>query len=319
MSPLVHVSRDGAPLGQFRRDLIADLIENGTLQESDLYFEETRRQWLPLNEIQSSAKFIPARPKENPDSEEVPNDSESSEDRYEEQHEGRENRSRRRRRRRRNLESKSHRPRKRHPAESALPGWIAALFALGAAAALWAWATSLQGQLQLSKEKVQELEQALATLQRHRATLLEMAPPGAIRGVITYESEPGHLNILSGVSVSAYRLDDVRRALLRIANLPSPATEEEFASMVGMIEASLPPPVVMELSDANGRFELIFPETGNYALVATALQQIRGISERLLWTLEVSVTENPSPIIALSSANASSVRKPTFSLTPVRQ
>lgn len=320
MSPLIHVARDGAPLGQFRRDLIDELLKNATLRPSDIYYDESRREWLLVGDYKNNQKFTLARRSRESSPSEPPSEQEQQDSAIEEAEISEsEHSSRRRRRRRRSEDSNIRKPRKRHPAESALPGWIAALVAISVAAGLWAWATSLREQLNISTNQVKELENNLASLKRQIGVLLEMAPPGVVRGVITTETHAGRLFLLSGISVAAYRLDDVRGALLRVANLPIPVDEQEFASMVSTIQAALPPPIAMSLSDSSGRFEFPIPEPGNFVLVATGLKQVGGNTERLLWTVEVPVSDSPSPVVSLDERNSASLRSPKFKIQPARR
>jgi hypothetical protein len=311
MASLVHVSRNGTPLGQFRRDLIASMIEAGTLLPEDLYYDDHSRTWMRLSDLRQPERFVPA-------GREAPGEVESEE--AAEEGNGSERRGGSRRRRRRSgSDSGPRKPRRRNPAESSLPGWITALFAICIAAGLWAWSQSLGDSLRLATQKIQELEAALKALQKQNTILLEMSPPFTTRGIMTNEPSPGRLAILSGVSVSAYRLDDVRSAIMRIANLPPPINEEEFASLVTSFQSALPPPLAMTLSDSSGRFEISIPEMGDYALVATAFKQGGGSNERLLWIVQFDSRNEPTPVLSLSEANAVMVRTPAFKITPARR
>lgn len=328
----MHVTRNGAPLGQFRRDLIPELLKNGTLQPTDLYYNEAHREWIALSQFRAEQKFAPAAAATAPPSELLASPSSESREQAQEEDSGSEEQAeaedgageevvvRRRRRRRHRDESQPRKPRKkRHPAEYSLPGWIAALVAVGVAVAMYAWAIGLKAQLDASLNKLRELEQNVASLQRHNQILLEMAPPGFVRGVLTAEIVPGRLSVLSGASVAAYKLDDLRTAVLRAANLPTPVNEEEFAQLVTIIQSSLPPPLAVTLTDSSGRFELALPEPGKYGIVATALKQLGGTTERLFWTLEFQSGDSPTPILSLSEQNAASVRQPQIKIQAARR
>jgi hypothetical protein len=305
MSSLLHVARNGTPLGQFRRDQIHDLLDAGTLHNNDLFYDEGRREWLPLDQFQISTP-LPAKSAGENGTEDEPNDTDAASSR----------RSRGRRRRSGHVPKK---PRKRSAAESALPGWIACLFAIGAAAGLWAWAQSLRDQLHVNERKVQELNEAVASLSRQNAILLEMSPPGTLRGVITSEPQPGRLSLLSGVNVGLFRINDVREAILAASNLPLPVSEEEFSSLVTEVQRRLPPPTAMTLSDSSGRFDLEVPEDGQYALVSTAFRQGPGNPQRMFWVISFESQGEPTPVVALSEANAISLADPSLKITPARR
>jgi hypothetical protein len=302
MALLVHVTRNGTPLGQFRRDQIRDLIEAGTVLETDTFFDEVKREWLPLTELKTPTPFVPAPPREVTES----GDEEESIPRQRRRRSGRSS----------GPDRKRH---KRNPAESSLPGWIVSLFAIGIAAGLWAWAQSLRDQLRISEEKVLQLTESVSSLQRHNSILLEMAPPRVVRGVLTTEPSACRLAVLSGVSVSVFPLDDVRRAILRVINMPNPVTEEELSSILTTMQAGLPPPLSMTLSDSSGRFELALPEPGSYAIVATAFRQSGGSNERLVWLIELESSEEPTPVVSLNEKNAVSLRTPGVKLAPARR
>ena len=302
MATLIHIARNGSPLGQFRRDQIRDLIEAGTVTEADVFFDEVKREWLSLSEFKTPAPFVPAAPKQE-----------------EESAEGEESIPRHRRRRSGRSSGPDRKRHKRNPAESSLPGWIVSLFAIGIAAGLWAWAQSLRDQLRISEEKVLQLTESVSSLQRHNSILLEMAPPRLVRGVLTTEPSAGRLAVLSGVSVSVFPLDDVRSAILRVINMPSPANEEELSSILTTMQAGLPPPLSMTLSDSSGRFELALPEPGSYAVVATAFRQSGSSNERLIWLIELESSEEPTPVVSLNEKNAISLRTPSIKLAPARR
>jgi hypothetical protein len=305
MSSLLHVARNGTPLGQFRKDQVPELLEAGTLQHEDLYYDEGRREWVPLSRFQTTAP-LSAKPGADNGGEDEPGEADEASSR----------RSRGRRRRSGHVPKK---PRKRSAAESALPGWIACLFAIAAAAGLWAWAQSLRDQLQVNERKVQELNEDLASFSRQNAILLEMSPPGTMRGVITSEPQPGRLSMLSGVNVGLFRIDDAREAMLAAANLPTPVSEEEFSNIVTEVQRRLPPPIAMTLSDSSGRFDLQVPEDGHYAVVSTAFRQGPGNPQRLFWIVGFESQGEPSPVVALSEKNAISLAEPTLKITPARR
>lgn len=311
MSSLLHIARNGTPLGQFRTDQIPGLLVAGTLQPSDLYYDEKKREWLPMEQYQEKTPFA------RPAVQEAESPSTELDDSPEAVGAGSEPRSSGGRKRRSGRSLKK--PRKRNPAESALPGWIACLFAIGAAAGLWAWAQSLRDQLVVSEGKVKQLTEDIQSLQRQNTTLLEMAAPGTVRGVMTTEPQPGRLALMSGVNVGLFRLDDVRKAVLDTSNLPTPINEEELAAVVTELQRRLPPPLAMTLTDSSGRFDLTVPEEGSYALVSTAFKQGPGNPKRLLWLVEIESTGAPTPVVPLSESNAISLDESLLRISPSRR
>ncbi len=329
MSSGVHVSRNGALLGHFPKDQIQSRLEAGVLLPTDHYFDETSRNWQTLAEWKRNVPFgsappvppPPASPAHPASARTEPTTTADSE--VEEQPEWAEDRAARKaseKRRRSSGGDRSRRkPRKKNPIEAALPGWIACLFAIGAAAALWAWAQNLRDQLVVNERKVTELNESVASLQRQNNILLEMSPAGVVRGVLTSEPSPGKLAVMSGVTVGALRISDVRPALMDVANASTPATEEELAALVTKLQSSLPPALAVTLTDSSGRFELPLPEPGTYAIVSTAFKQSPGGVERLLWLIEFEGRDEPTPVLSLNEQNAISLRRPDLKLSPARR
>jgi len=317
MSHELHVSRGGSPLGLYRKDQIGTHLSAGTLRPDDLYFDEATRAWIPLGQFPALAPTAPAVHAQAaplpPQTADEPADDSSDE--AEERPSGR----RRRRSSSGGRKIGAGQKRKRHPAEGALPGWIACLFAIGAAAGIWAWAQNLSDQLSVSQNKVKALTESVESLRKQNAILLEMAPPNTIRGVMTLEPADGKLAVLSGVSISLYRADDVRRAMLRVVDAPVPVTEEEFAAQITAIQSALPPALAVTLSDSSGRFELPVPQPGEYAILSTAFGQSAGANQRFMWSLSTDSTGEPSPVLSLSEKNSISLRDPKFRLTPARK
>ena len=306
----LHVSRGGTPLGQFRKDQFRSLLESGTLKPDDLFFDEACRTWVPVSQFQVAAPLAPAPQSSSRETEDE--ESPASDD------EGVEHPQRRRRSSRRGIDG-SRKSRKHHPAEKALPGWIACLFAIGAAAGIWAWAQNLSDQLRTSEEKVKSLTESVASLQKQNAILLEMAPPDTLRGVMTLEPSQGKLAVLSGVSVALYRADDVRSSLLKLADAAIPISEEELAAQITLLQSALPPALAVTLSDSSGRFELPVSQAGEYALIATAFGQSGGANQRFFWALGLDADGNPSPVISLNDRNATTLKNPKFRLNPARK
>ncbi len=316
------VTRDGVPLGEFRSDQISARLDSGLLVPTDHFYDAARKAWRPLSELETHGRVAagsgvgsepPAPSTPASTSGDAPQVSASEE-------EGRtwEERERRGRRRRRSSSSGDPSKKKRHrnPAERALPGWIACLFAIGVAAGLWAWAQSLRDSLKVQEAKVTELTSQVTALNQQISVLQEMAPPGIVRGIITTEPTPGKLAILSGVTVGILRAADVRTALLRMANSPTANSEGEFGARVTELQSNLPSAEAITLTDSGGRFELAVSDPGNYAIVATAFKQSPGGPERLLWLIEVTNADEPSPVISLSEKNAVSLRNPMMRLLP---
>jgi hypothetical protein len=307
MTSSVHIARNGTPLGLFPRDQVESRLEVGILLPTDFYYDEETRSWILLSEWKKTVPFTPT-----PD-EELDAGKESEEE------EGEDPDGKSRRRRSSGRDRSRRKPRKKNKAESALPGWIACLFAIGAAAAFWAWGQSSRDQLMVIQSKVVEMEETIKSLQRQNSILLEMAPAGVIRGVLTSEPTPGKLAVMSGVTIGAMRVDDVRSALVKIANLPTPGSEEEFAAIVTALQSNLPPALAVTLTDSSGRFEIALPEAGTYVLIATAFKQNPGGAQRLLWLLEFERSDEPSPVMSLNENNAISLSDPSFRLSPARK
>lgn len=300
MSSAVHIARNGAPLGQFPKEQIQERLENGSLLPGDYFYDESARAWLPLTEWREAVPFTPVSPK----TEEIWSEESETSGSNRRRHGG--SRSRRK-------------PKKRNPAESALPGWIACLFAIGVAAALWAWAQSLRDQLQAQEKKAAEFEQLSKDLQRQNAILLEMAPVGVARGVLTSEPSPGKLAVMSGVTVGALRAEDVRTKVVNLANEPTPNTEEELGVLVTKLQSSLPPAIAVTITDSSGRFELPLPEPGRYILIANAFKQGGGTSQRLLWLVEFERGDEPTPVLSMSEQNAITLQNPNLRISPGRK
>ncbi len=306
MTSSVHIARNGTPLGLFPRDQIESRLEVGILLPTDYYYDEETRSWILLSEWKKTVPFTPTPDEEFNAEQEEEGDEENQDDKS-------------RRRRSSGRDRSRRKPRKKNAAESALPGWIACLFAIGAAAALWAWGQSSRDQLVVIQNKVVEMEETIKALQRQNSILLEMAPAGVVRGVLTSEPTPGKLAVMSGVTIGALRVDDVRSALVKIANLPTPGTEEEFAAIVTALQSNLPPALAVTLTDSSGRFEIALPEPGAYVLIATAFKQNPGGAQRLLWLLEFDRSEEPTPVLSLNENNAISLSEPSFRLSPARR
>jgi len=328
MSSGVHVSRNGALLGHFPKDQVQSRLEAGVLLPTDHFFDETTRNWQTLAEWKrnvpfASAPSVPPPPAQSdfipvPEGSALPLGSEPEE--RPEWNESRDDRRASEKRRRSSGGDRSRRkPRKKNPIEAALPGWIACLFAIGAAAALWAWAQNLRDQLAVSEGKVAEAKELVSSLQRQNNILLEMSPAGVVRGILTSEPSPGKLAVMSGVTVGALRVEDVRPTLMGLANSQTPASEEELAALVTKLQSSLPAALAVTLTDSSGRFELALPEPGTYAIVSTAFKQSPGGVERLLWLIEFEGRDEPTPVLSLNEQNAISLRKPDLKLSPARR
>ena len=306
MSQFVHIARNGKPLGQYRSDQIKHLLQQGTLRQTDMFFDDSSREWMDMTRwAPPDGRTFAPNPAVQDGGESEPEEEESQRSRRRMRSSGRSRDSRK--------------PRKRNPSESALPGWIAALFAIGIAAGLWAWAQNLGDQLASAQKKNSELEESLSALKRQVAVLLEMVPPGKIRGVITTEPQDGRLAVMSGVSVTLFRLDDLRSAIIQVANQPTPVTEEEFSNLLTRFQAALPSPLTMALSDSSGRFEMTVPEAGRYGILATAFKQGGGAASRLLWLMEFDSGDAPTPVVSLGDNNAISLSEPSLRITPARR
>ncbi|HRJ72091.1 MAG TPA: hypothetical protein PLS03_07685 [Terrimicrobiaceae bacterium] len=288
-SEKIHVARNGAILGAYDSDKIADLLENGQLLRTDHFFRPATSEWILLAEFEAPTPnlvFRPAEP-ENPD---------------------RPGKSRR-----------GGKGRSKKSAESSLFGWVACLFALGAAAGIWAWAEYLNEQLKSSDEKVKSLTVQLENLRKEVQMMNEITPPGRVRGIITYEPSANQVAIMSGATVGLYHRGDVEAAIAKTQTEGGGTiiSTEDFDQAIGRLKASIASPIEITLTDSNGRIDLAVPQPGEYVLVASAAKTSSVGTERYFWLVGFQANGQPSGLILLNERNAISQRKPSLKITDV--
>jgi hypothetical protein len=307
----LHVARNGQVIGQYRADQISDLLESGGVLLEDHIYDPGKSEWV---EVKGWLKTQVPLEKEEDEEASTDDETESGEASASE----RPARASRRSRGSSSASSRRGKSRKRNPAESALPGWVACLFAVGAAAGIWAWAQSLREELRISEERAQSLSETVTTLQRQNELLLEMSPPGHVRGILTQEPMPGKIAIISGATIGLIKRSDVEEALKKVADTPPPVTDEEFAALVAAVQSSLPSPIQISLTDSSGRFDLPVEDKGDYVIVSNAVKQSSSGPERLFWLVSFESTDDPSPVMLLNERNAISLRKPEFNVSQPR-
>ncbi len=287
----VHVARNGAVLGAYEFDKIGDLLDSGQLLPSDHYLDNERSEWIPLTEL-----VIPAPEVE----------FKKPEPRREREGSSRRGRG-----------GKPPRSKSRSSGNSGLGGWIACLFALGAAAGIWAYAANLGDQLKSTEEKVDQLNQRVEFLKKENQMLNEITPPGRVRGVITYEPTSNQVAIMSGATVGLYRRDDVEAALKKVLAQTGEtvATAEDFDNAINLLKSSIASPIEITLTDSNGRLDIGVPNPGDYVLVASAAKATGSGADRYFWLLGFRSTENPSGLILMNEKNAISIKRPQLEIT----
>jgi hypothetical protein len=287
----VHVSRNGSLLGVYDTEQLGDMLERGQLNSSDQFYDEASASWTPLSEWKTEeqpAKFKQASEKP------------ASED---------ESKGGRRR------GSKSARAKKKG-SQTAIFGWIACLFALVLAAGIYAYASTLQAELDIAKKEIVYLNSINENLKRENQLMTEITPAGRVRAIITYEPAPNQVAIMSGATVGLYRREDVEKALATLAGQPSDITSsaEAFEKGVQALKSAIPSPIEVTLTDSNGRVDLPVREPGEYVLVASAGKSTPLGLERFLWLIGFQSKAQPSSLILLNEKNATSLRKPAFQI-----
>lgn len=288
----VHVARNGAVLGAYEFDKIGDLLDVGQLLPTDHYLDNDRSEWIPLSELVTpvpDVEFKKPEPRQ--------------------EREGSSRRSR--------GSSKPPRSKGRGNGNSALGGWIACLFALGAAAGIWAYAANLGDQLKSADEKIEELNNRVEFLKKENQMLNEITPPGRVRGVITYEPSANQVAIMSGATVGLYRRADVEAALKKVLAQTGEtvASAEDFDNAITLLKSSIASPIEITLTDSNGRLDIGVPNPGDYVLVASAAKATGSGADRYFWLLGFHSSENPSGLVLMNEKNAISVKRPQLEIT----
>ncbi len=288
----VHVSRNGALLGVYEYDQLGDMIERGQLQKTDHFFDDEKGAWITLDTWKGADDLTHFK-----HTDEKP----ASED-------GSKSSSRRR-------GGRSARG-KHNGAQNAIAGWIACLFALVVAAGIWAYAAHLQGRLSTAEDALKAQVAANEVLMRENQLMTEITPSDRVRAIITYEPSPNQVAIMSGATVGLYRREDVEKALeatLRSGG-ETISSAEAFDQGIEKLKSAISSPIEITLTDSNGRVDLKVPGPGDYVLVASAGKATPGGTERFLWLMGFRADSQPSALILLNEKNASSLRKPSFTV-----
>lgn len=288
-----HVTRDGSILGIYDGDQILDLLDTGQLLSTDQYYDEKSVTWIPLAELNSEPE-TPPEPEPSAGAS-APSSSQSSASS-----------------RRGNRGSRS-----RKKDGPALGGWIACLFALGAAAGLWAWNQNLNTSLVSATERVREQTTLIDHLKSQIELLSELTPPGRVRAIITYAPSPENTAIVSGATVELYQRSVVDAAMKK-ANLGLFTSEEELFSAIKRIQAALPPPREVAVTKSNGRVDIPLPEPGPYVLLTTTAKATSNEVIRFFWLIGFQSNDQPSKIILMNEANAISRFNTNVAVTEVQ-
>ncbi|GAB4182111.1 MAG: hypothetical protein Fur0032_23230 [Terrimicrobiaceae bacterium] len=296
------------------------MLDTGRLRPDDEVFLAAERKWVPLEDFLSLTSPIPGTPSEAPQvdpgedpQEDKPNDEEPAT-------EGTRGESSRRRRSssRKSSHKNSCERRKRNALEIALPGWIAALFALVIATALGFWGNSLSQQLDAARERERGLMENAANYQSQINALMESVPPGRVRGIVSMEPAPGRLAVVSGASVALFPRAEIEKFVEVKSASPLPATNVEFNATLNRIKRDLPPPLDLTLTDSNGRFEIKAPGPGDYVIFTSATKRAEGRTTHMFWLQSVRIDDLPSQLVPLSEANSIQLQAPALRITPPR-
>lgn len=291
--PKSHVARGSSNLGIYDGDQILDMLDTGQLLPTDQYYDEKSASWIPLAKLNTEPETptVPALPEEAS----APAASKSSSGS-----------------RRGSRGSKS-----RKKEGPALGGWIACLFALGAAAGLWAWNQNLNTSLTSTEGKLREQMAIVDQLKSQIELLSELTPPGRVRAIITYEPSPETTAIVSGATVELYRRDAVDAAMQK-ANLGIFKSEEELFAAIKRIQAALPPPLEVAVTKSNGRVDISLPDPGSYVLLTTTAKATASEVVRFFWLIGFQNTDQPSKIIIMNESNAISRFNTNIAVTEIQ-
>lgn len=333
----LHVVRKGTPYGQFSPAEIHALLEQGKLESTDEVYSEGDRRWLPLSQwvlanphasahagtMATPGENLPAAaaPLASPEGdapEDPPEDQveEDSDKGFDERSEGSKHRRRKKKKRGPSREDK----RKLNKFFAVLPGWIAALFLLVIAVAVWLWGASRETGIHVAQQRIDSLTEQIEVLKSANARFLEFSPPDEFRGVVLVSSPGGRLSLVSGAKVFLYRREDLVPLLSEMQALPVPVNEIEFSAVISRFQQMLPSPIAVSLTDADGRFTLQAPDSaGQYVVLASTTEIDGNRSRRLLWILPFSPDGLPLPVQPLSEGNAISLAKPEFEIAVPRK
>jgi hypothetical protein len=288
----VHVSRNGSLLGVYEVDQLGDMLERGQLNLADQFYDEASGAWVPLSEWKAEEE---AAPKFKQASDVPPSESGS--------------------RRRGGKSSKA----KKRAMQGAMFGWIACLFALVVAAGIFGYAAVLQGDVHEKEKQIVDLNAKFDVLKRENQLLTEISPADRVRAIITYEPSANQVAIMSGATVGLYKRQDVEAALSKLSGKATDitASSESFDRGIEELKAGIPSPLEVTLTDSNGRVDLPVREPGEYVLVASAGKSTPSGLERYLWMVGFQASSQPSSLILMNEKNATSLRKPSFSIIDV--
>jgi hypothetical protein len=289
----VHVSRNGSLLGVYDFDQLGDMLERGQLQKTDHYYDDATAAWIPLAEWKEAGGLANFKhTSEKPASED-----------------GSASGSRRR-------GGKSSRAKKKG-AQTAVFGWVACLFALVVAAGIFAYAATLHERIKAANDEITSLKAINDNLKRENQLMTEITPSDRVRAIITYEPSANQVAIMSGATVGLYRRKDVEAALAGAVGEEAVSNMEGFEKGIEKLKSAISSPLQITLTDSNGRVDLPVPEPGDYVLVASAGKSTPSGTERFLWLMGFQASGQPSSLILLNEKNASSLRKPHFSIVDV--
>lgn len=297
----LNIARDGQVLGPIEAGKLPDYLESGYILKTDHYYDEASEEWVPVTQWKPtvSTAFRPPDSKESAPSTspqaEIPTSSGSS--------------------RQRHRSSSSSSPSRSKKASKQtltnLSGWIACLFALVVGAGIWAWAQSVNDRLRISQTEGMALNTQISLLKKENQALTEIAPPKHIRGVLAYQMSPEQVGISSGVTVALYPREVIEKSL---ADLSQNIDGKGFQEILESWRTVLPPPAMVTMTDANGRFDLSPPDEKEYVIVTSASRRVGEGSDQSVWLAGVRSSDNPTPLILLNEKNAISPSSPKFNI-----
>lgn len=298
-----QVARKGKALGNYDAEQIRDLLAARELQLNDHYYEEDSGTWHPLSEWKESQSSAPP-----PEAKAIPNQNKKfSAKKNESSTPPGEHRSGRGKGESRGAQG------------PALGGWIACLFALGAAAGLWTWSQSLNDTVRLSSEKIREQAAQIDHLNNQISLLSELTPPGRVRAIITYEPDSQNVAVVSGVRVELFRRADVAAALASmgdaIANSP-----QELHNDFTEFKKKMPSAMEIGITQSNGRIDMAVPDPGEYVLLASAAKAgPAGQVNMLYWILGFQSNNQASELILMSEKIAITMNDPDLRISDSRK
>ncbi len=272
------------------------MLENGRLLPTDHYYDARTSQWILLSSLiaeESTPSRKPTPPPEESPSSDGTGKSASSGSR------------------------RSGRGKSRKQTAPALGGWITCLFAIGAAAGLWAWSQSLSNGLESANEKLREQTLVIDHLQGQIDQLTELTPPGRVRAIITYEPAPEKTAVVSGATVELHHRSTVEKAMAA-ANIDNSSSATELNASMKRVQEALTSPLEITVTKSNGRIDMAVPEPGAYVLLASAAKSSPTGQIQLIWLIGFEATNQPSSLILMNESNAISRKNPDLVVTEIQ-